>query len=195
LRFFFHCAAAILLVLLWGGMRAEAAASFGLNLKGQPVNDLAGPGIHAVVLIFAATDCPISNRYVPVVAQLNAEYAPHGVRFWWVFPNPGDTATVVAQHDHDFSITENALLDPKQTLVKMAHATTTPEAAIFEVKGSGLTEVYRGRIDDRYISLGQERPRPQHLELKAAIEAVLAGKSIPQPAGPPVGCSIVFLQP
>jgi len=30
--------------------------------------------------------------------------------------------------------------------------------------------------------------------LEAAIVAALAGKPVPQPGGPPVGCSIVFLQ-
>ncbi len=176
-------------------MRAQPAEPFGQDLHGQPVTQLAGPGIRAVVLIFAASDCPIANRYVPEIARLNREFAARGVRFWWVFPNPDDTAAVVAQHNRDFSIAESTLLDRKQALVHMAHATTTPEAALFLVANGGLREVYRGRIDDRYISLGQERPQPQHRELEAAIAAALAGKSIPQPAGPPVGCSIVFLQP
>lgn len=176
-------------------MCAPAPDPFGLDLQGRPIRELTGRGIRAVVLIFAATDCPISNRYVPEIARLNHEFANQGVRFWWVFPNPGDTAPVVAQHDHDFSISESALLDPQQNLVHMAHATVTPEATLFLVKDGGLHEVYNGRIDDRYISLGQERPQARRHELEDALHAALAAKPIPQPGGPSVGCSIVFLQP
>jgi len=175
-------------------MCAPAPEPYGIDLQGRPIRELAGPAIRAVVLIFAASDCPISNRYVPEIARLNHEFASRGVKFWWVFPNPSDTAQVVAQHDHEFSIAESALLDPQQNLVRSSHATTTPEAVIYLAEADGLREVYRGRIDDRYISLGQERPQPQHHDLENAIGAALASKPIPVPGGPPVGCSIVFLE-
>lgn len=164
---------------------------FGIDLDGKPVSELAGPGIRIVVLVFSASDCPISNRYVPEIARLNREFSSQGVRFWWVFPNPEDTAQVVSQHVKDYAIHEDTLLDRDQALVKRAGATVTPEAAVFT---RGLREVYHGRIDDRYLDIGQERPQPQRHDLEAAIAAALAGKPIPQPGGPPVGCSIVFLQ-
>jgi hypothetical protein len=163
----------------------------GVDLDGKPVSDLGGPGVRVVVLIFAASDCPISNRYVPEIARLNKEFSSQGVRFWWVFPNGEETAPVVSQHIHDFAIHESALLDHEQTLVKRANAIITPEAAVFT---ADLRELYHGRIDDRYLDIGQERPQPRHHDLEAAIAAALAGKPVPQPGGPPVGCSIVFLQ-
>jgi hypothetical protein len=169
-----------------------------VNLDG-PLNDahmhqIAGPGVHVLVLIFAASDCPISNRYIPEIARLTQEFTGQGVRFRWVYPNPGDTAVVVAQHNRDYSISAKAILDHGQALVQLAHATVTPEAAVFEVNGGQLREVYRGRIDDRYLNLGLERPIAEHHDLEAAIAATLADKPVPQPGGPPVGCSIVFLQ-
>jgi hypothetical protein len=173
--------------------QAEAVPSpdLGLDPQGAPIRTLAGPGIHIVVLIFAATDCPISNRYVPEIARLNREFSPQGVRFWWVFPNSTDTAEVVRQHNMNFAIHEDSLLDTSQALVKRANVTITPEAAVFTV---GMREVYRGRIDDRYLSIGQERPQPQQHDLEAAIAAALTYKPVPRPAGPPIGCSIVYLQ-
>ena len=190
----FRCTGTIALALAFAHADARAASPFGLDLHGNPVRQLAGPGVRVVVFFFAASDCPISNRYVPEIARLNREFSGKGARIWWVYPNPADTASVVEQHIRDFSIHENALLDTRQTLVAMAHATITPESAVFVVEGSGLREVYHGRIDDRYISLGQERPQPEHHQLEAAIAAALAGKPAPPPGGPPVGCSIVFLQ-
>jgi hypothetical protein len=190
-RIFSRCLAAMMLLLSVAAPCSAASNRFGVDLDGKPVNDLAGPGIRVVVLVFAASDCPISNRYVPEIARLNKEFSSQGVRFWWVFPNPEDTAQVVSQHLKDFAIHEDALLDRDQALVKRANATTTPEAAVFS---ADLREVYDGRIDDRYLDIGQERPQPQHHDLETAIAAALAGKPVPQPGGPPVGCSIVFLQ-
>ena len=94
-------------------------------------------------------------------------------------------------HNRDFQIHEDALIDVFQSLVNSAHVTTTPEAAVFT---AGMQEVYHGRIDDRYISLGQQRPQAGHHDLELAITAALAGKPVLQPTGPTVGCSIVFLQ-
>ena len=187
--------------LLAVGSEAQATKSavFGTDPHGHPISTLAGPGARVVVLFFAASDCPIANRYVPEISRLTKEFAanPPGtgdVRFWWVYPNPGDTAQVVAGHNRDYAITADTILDPRQSLVHLAHATVTPEVAVFLVEGRELHEVYHGRIDDRYISLGQERLHAEHHELEAAIVAALAGKPVPQPGGPPVGCSIVFLQ-
>jgi hypothetical protein len=170
---------------------SPATERYGVDLSGRPVSDLGGPGIHFVVLVFAATDCPISNRYVPEIARLNREFSPQGVRFWWVFPNPSDNAKLVSQHKKDFAIHENSLLDVFQATTKRANATITPEAAVFT---AGMHEVYHGRIDDRYLDIGRERPQAGHHDLEAAISAALAGKPVPPPGGPPVGCSIVFLQ-
>jgi hypothetical protein len=172
----------------------HASEPYGLDLQGAPVKELAGPGIRFVVLIFAASDCPISNRYVPENARLNREFTKRDVRIWWVFPNPEDNSSTVAQHNHSFAITEPTVLDTRQYLVHLAHVTTTPEAAVFRSNGDVLREVYRGRIDDRYLSIGQERPQPQQHDLEAAIAAALADKPVPQSGGPPIGCSIVSLQ-
>jgi AhpC/TSA family len=169
--------------------------AFAVDLDGRPVTQLALPGSRAVVLFFVASDCPISNRYVPEVERLARQFEPSGVRIWFVYPNPGDTAKVVRAHNLEFSITTNTALDNKQSLTQMAHATTTPEAAVFIPQGEELREVYRGRIDDRYLSLGTERPQATRHDLEDAIRAVLAHKPVPQPGGPPIGCSIVTLQP
>ncbi len=149
---------------------SHAIGQYGLDLQGQPVQ-LAGPGIGAVVLIFAATDCPISNRYVPEIARLNRKFLAQGVRIWWVFPNPADTAGLIAQHNRDFVISEPTLLDTRQTLVHLAHVSITPEAAVFKWDGTVLRVVYRSRIDDRYLSLGQERPQPPVRVLTAETDS------------------------
>jgi hypothetical protein len=176
-------------------MSAGLTGPLAIDLDGRPITDLAPAGTRAVVLFFAASDCPISNRYIPEVQLLAKQFEPLGVRVWFVYPNPGDGAKVVRAHDLEFAVTAKTALDTRQTLTRMAQVTVTPEAAVFISQGSSLHEVYRGRIDDRYIALGTERPLAMHHDLEEAIRAVLAGSPVPQPTGPPIGCSIVPLQP
>jgi hypothetical protein len=178
-----------------GLLALATTTTLALDLDGRPVTQLAPAGSRAVVLFFAASDCPVSNRYIPEMQRLTRQFEPSGVRVWFVYPNPSDTARVVRAHDQEFSITANTAIDNQQSLTQMAHATTTPEAAVFITEGGGLREVYRGRIDDRYLALGTERPQATRHDLEEAIRSVLAGKPVPQPGGPPVGCSIVTRQP
>jgi hypothetical protein len=183
-----------LLLLAMTPVKVQTNEPYGTDLRGDPVHELGGPGTRLVVLFFAATDCPISNRYVPEIDRLQKEFASQGVRVWWVYPNPADIASLVAQHRRDFSITGDAVLDTKQSMVALAHVGVTPESAVFAVEGNQLHELYHGRVDDRYLSLGQERPQATHHDLELAIAAALNGKPVPPSAGPPVGCSVVFLQ-
>jgi hypothetical protein len=182
----------ILLVLLCCIPTGYAGTqSFGTDLDGRPVDRLAPAGSRAVVLFFAASDCPISNRYIPEIERLDQEFASDGVRFWWVYPNPEDRAEVVLRHDQQFNIEGHVVLDTEQRLTTMAHARITPEAAVFVAGGAALREVYRGRIDNRYLSLGQERPSATQHDLEEAIRALLSERPVPPPGGPTVGCSIV----
>jgi thiol-disulfide isomerase/thioredoxin len=182
----------IFLVLLGSTAFSQTLA---VDLDGNPIKELESAATRVVVLFFAASDCPISNRYVPEIQRLEKKFRPQGVLFWLVYPNPNDTVSVVRTHNQQFAIIANTALDRKQTLVQMAHVTVTPEAAVFVSESRGLREVYHGRIDDRYMALGKERPNATHHDLEDAIRAVLADVPIPQSETAPTGCSIVHMQP
>ena len=172
------------------------AALHATDLEGHPVSRLAAGNTHVVVLIFAATDCPISKRYIPEIQRIERQFAQQGVAFWWVFPNPGDSAAIVRKHELDYSIHAQTLIDTRQELVRMAHVSVTPEAAVFSVDktdATSLGEVYRGRIDDRYLSLGKARPQATTHELEDAVTAVLAGHPPRASNARAIGCSIVPL--
>ena len=182
-------------LLLMVGTLPAIASAFATDLRGNPIKQLAPAGSKAVVLFFTASDCPIASRYIPEIQRLAKEFALAGVTVWFVYPNPGDTAHVVQAHHADYAITTQTALDTNQALMKLAHASVTPEAAILIPAGNGWREVYRGRIDDRYISLGDQRPTATHRDLEDGIRAVLKNQPVKQPGGPSVGCSIVPLQP
>jgi hypothetical protein len=141
----------------------------------------------AIVFVFTSVDCPISNRYAPVIAKLHETFASKGVEFWMIYPNPFDAPDAIRKHLKDFSLPTRALRDPDHALAKIAHATVTPEAAVYDRQGH---ELYHGRIDDRYVNLGLERPAPTKRDLQDALTATLAGKAVPETSTQAVGCYI-----
>jgi hypothetical protein len=146
----------------------------------------------AIVFLFASVDCPVSNRYAPEVQRLHAAFAPRNVAFWMVYPNPSDTPDAVREHLKAFNYPVHALLDPRHELVKLAEATITPEAAVF---GRRRALEYHGRIDDRFVSLGVERPAATRHDLFDALTAVVDGHAPAVASAPAVGCFIAdFVQ-
>jgi hypothetical protein len=149
---------------------------------------VAPPGTPAIVFLFTSTDCPISNRYAPEVRRLAARFKPEGVVFRLIYPNPTDGADSIRQHMASFGYagTTHAFHDPDQALVKLTAVTVTPEAAVY----AGDRIVYRGRIDDRYVDLGRERPAATMHDLADALTAVVSGKPVHRPVTQAVGCFI-----
>jgi hypothetical protein len=119
---------------------AEAVPSVTLtDLDGRPVAAEAAP---AIVFLFTSVECPISNRYAPVVQRLHAEYAAKGVAFWLVYPNPSDKPDAIREHLKAFSYPAHALRDPGHALVKLTGVQVTPETAVFDRQRS---LAYHGR--------------------------------------------------
>ncbi len=192
-RIFFNAwAAACLLTLFCHAQRASIV--YGYNLTGQPVTRLATLGTEAIVLFFVASDCPISNRYIPELQHLEDKFSAQHVAFWFVYPNVGESPEAVHQHEAAYGREKNILFDPQHQLVALTHAKVTPESAILvpEHRGSEtLRAVYHGRIDDRFLQIGQERPSATQHDLERALVDVLQGRTVQQSNGPAVGCGII----
>jgi AhpC/TSA family len=153
---------------------------------------LAAEDSKAIVFLFASVDCPISNRYAPVVQRLYQTFSPQGVTFWLIYPNPAETPAAIREHVKAFNYPVHALRDPKHELVKMTKVLVTPEVAVFD---KARTLVYHGRIDDRYVSLGVERPAPTRQDLADALTATLSGSPVRDASTQAVGCFIAdFVQ-
>ena len=159
------------------------------SLSGAPLDALQAPaGTKAIVFLFTSTDCPISNRYAPEVRRIAEAFGSKGVAFRLVYPNPSEDARAIREHMAAYSYegVVEAVRDPKLALVKFAGATVTPEAVVV----AGGKVVYRGRIDDRYVDLGRERPAPTRRDLFDALTAILDGKPAPLAKTQAVGCFI-----
>ena len=136
-----------------------------------------------VVYVFTTTDCPISNRYAPEIQRLAAKYGDTAT-FVLVYPVRSDSAELIRDHVRRFGYALDTVRDVDQKLVKQTGVTVTPEVAV--MKGSAL--LYRGRIDDRYVELGKERPKPTTHDLDAALSAAIAGKPVAPRETRAIGC-------
>jgi len=180
-----------LLVVIAAGLLAQLPAVRVQPVDGGPsrIDPFAAPaGVKAIVFLFTSTDCPISNRYAPEVKRLSSAFVPQGVLFRLIYPDPTEDTTAIRAHMAAFSYAGamQALRDPKHALVAAVGATITPEAVVY---ADGRVQ-YRGRIDDRYVDLGVERPAATEHDLADALTAVLAGKPVAHPETQPVGCYI-----
>jgi hypothetical protein len=161
------------------------------TLGGQSLDALQlPPGTKAIVYIFTSTECPVSNRYAPEIRRLEQTFASRGVRFRLVYPSRFETDAAVRTHLAAFAYGKlEAVRDPTLALVGFTGATITPEVAII---ADGRV-VYRGRIDDRFVELGVERPKPTVHDLADALTSVVEGRPISRPTTQAVGCYIADL--
>lgn len=140
------------------------------------------------VLVFTTTDCPISNRFAPEIQRLATKFASD-VRFVFVYPVPADSEAAIREHRKKFGGGEWQR-DASQKLVKLTGVTVTPEVAVVTAAQKLL---YRGRIDDRYLEFGKDRPEPTVRDLERALNAIVTGKPVPVPQTRAVGCILADL--
>lgn len=165
-------------------------AQMGLSLEGKAVDPIKASDGKVTVFIFVRTDCPISNRYAPLLQKLNGEFAGKA-KFWLVYPDKKTTSQQITEHLREFHYSIPALRDPDHSLVRLAGAAITPESAVFDLQGR---LIYHGRIDNLYEDAARARPAPTTHELQNAIGAAIVGKAAPIASAPAVGCYISDLE-
>jgi peroxiredoxin len=156
-----------------------------LDLKNRSVDPFRSSSAKVVLLLFVRTDCPIANRYAPELERLYRRFHPQHVACWLVYPD--GEAGEIRRHLREYGLSLPALRDPQHELVKRAGVSVTPEAAVFMPGGR---EVYHGRIDDRCVDFGKERPEATQHDLEEALLAVLGGKPVANASTQAIGCYI-----
>jgi hypothetical protein len=163
------------------------------DLSGRSVDPFDLPAsAKGLVALFVSAECPVSNRYAPEMIRLHDRFAPQGIAFRIIYPNPAETPEIIVRHLKDFSLPPRALRDPAHAFVKAAGISITPEAAVYD-KDKRL--VYRGRIDDRYVNIGVERPAPTKRDLEEVVAALAAGIPMSPRTTEAVGCYVADFVP
>lgn len=141
----------------------------------------------ADVYIFLHTECPISQAAVPAVNHLVKKY-PH-IGFFSVFTH-WDTKKQVDVFAKTYNLLSATKHDKKHVLVNAWSVTTTPEVVMLNRQGAIL---YRGLLDDSFVTLGKKRDSASNVYLENAIREYLLSGSVSTPYTIPVGCRIESL--
>ena len=169
------------------GADPKPLADFALTDAGGKPWNLHEKKAKATVVAFLATDCPMSNGYLPALADLSKKYAEKGVAIVGVFPDGDTTAAQLIAHAKEFKIPFPVLLDETHIAVKALAVKTTPEVVVLDDK---FTVRYRGRIDDGYSGRLKAKPAVMRQDLLLALDEVLAGKPVSIAETKAFGCPI-----
>lgn len=156
---------------------------------GQPVAPADFADKKALVVMFICNHCPFVMHVKDEIGRLSKRYLPKGVGFVAINSNdigaypqdgPEHMKELVQQERWEFPF----LLDGTQGVAKAFSAACTPDFFLFD--GVGRL-VYRGQMDDSRP--GNDIPVTGK-DLRAAIDAVLAGKPVSDEQRPSVGCNV-----
>lgn len=149
----------------------------------------------ALVVVFLSAHCPYVVHVRPELARLHADYATQGVAFVGITANniaqyPQDAPAPTAAMARAAGITFPILYDDEQVVARAYDAACTPDFYVFDAQ---RRLAYRGQLDDSRPMRAADRPARGTLngaDLRAALDAVLAGKAPSAEQKPSIGCNI-----
>jgi peroxiredoxin len=143
----------------------------------------------ALLVMFICNHCPFVQHVRHELAALGRDYQDSGLAIVAInandlakYPEDGPTHMKAEAEKHDYRFPY--LFDESQEVARAYRAACTPDFFLFD---RGRKLVYRGQLDGS---------RPSNdvpvtgADLRAAIDAVLAGKSPSPDQKPSIGCNI-----
>jgi len=146
-------------------------------------------GASALVVVFMCNHCPYVKHVRGALAQLARDYQPRNVAIVGINSNdvehyPADSPAKMAEESKSAGYTFPYLFDDTQAVAKAYRAACTPDFYVFDREHR---LVYRGQLDDSRP--GNAIP-PTGRDVRAALDAVLAGKPVSGAQKPSLGCNI-----
>ena len=143
----------------------------------------------ALLVVFMCNHCPFVKHIRAGLAQFARDYQPRGLAMVGINSNdvasyPDDSPAKMAEEVKAAAYTFPYLYDERQTVAKAYHAACTPDFFLYD---RDRRLVYRGQFDDSRPSNG--RPVTGS-DLRAAVDAVLAGRPVSAEQRPSIGCNI-----
>ena len=136
----------------------------------------------ATVIIFIATECPVSNEYNTRMENLYKEYREKGIAFIGINSNKAEDVERIRNHAKKNRLTFTILKDLENIVADLFDASFTPEAYVL----NGDHEVlYHGRIDN-----SRNKSNITVKDLKNALDEILKGMSVSKPRTKAFGCTI-----
>ena len=145
-------------------------------------------GKDALLVIFLCAHCPFVHHVAPELARLGRDYEAKSLAIVGITSNdaqsyPQDAPEPTARFATEQGFTFPLLFDESQQVAKAYTAACTPDFFLF---GPDRQLVYRGQLDDSRPGRGTANGA----DLRAALDALLAGKPVPELQRPSIGCNI-----
>lgn len=143
----------------------------------------------ALLIAFWCNHCPYVQHLQAGFVDFAAEYQPRGLAVVAISANdigthpedaPPRMREVAERHGYSFPY----LYDESQAVARAYQAACTPDFFLYD---AGRRLVYRGQFDGSRP--GNDEPVTGR-DLRAATDAVLAGKPVPPQQTPGIGCNI-----
>ena len=159
------------------------------DVEGATISSGDFAGSPGLLVAFLCPHCPFVRHVRAEFSRLARDVQQRGLTV--VAINSNDTAAFpedgpdgMAQEAREVGYTFPYLFDETQAVAKAFRAACTPDFFLFD---AGRRLVYRGQFDD-------SRPKSQTpvtgKDLKAAVDALLAGTDVPADQRPSMGCNI-----
>jgi peroxiredoxin len=146
-------------------------------------------GAPALLVIFMCNHCPYVKHVRHALAELAREYMDRGVAIVGINANdienyPEDRPEVMAREKREVGYPFPYLYDESQEVAKAYRAACTPDFFLFD---PDQRLAYRGQLDDSRPGNGKPITG---VDLRAALDAVLEGRPLPDDQKPSLGCNI-----
>ena len=165
----------------------DRAPAFKLPDTERVEHSLANGTFPATVVVFTCNHCPYALAWHDRIANAARDYADRGVRFLAINSNdadryPRDSFEAMQKRVQEEDWPLPYLHDESQEVARDYGAKVTPD--VFVIDGAGTLR-YRGAPDADYGDPSQDAAW-----LRAALDAVLDGRTPDPPETEPIGCSI-----
>ena len=146
-------------------------------------------GKKALLVMFICRHCPFVKHVQDELAQLGKDYVNRDVGIVGISSNdvsnyPDDAPESLKAMSVELGLPFPVCYDESQETAKAYTAACTPDFFLFD---ANQQLVYRGQMDDSRPSNGKKVTGE---DLRAAIDAVLAGKPVNPEQKPSIGCNI-----
>lgn len=143
----------------------------------------------ATVVMFICNHCPFVVHVVDGLAALADEYAARGVSFIAISSNdatayPDDSPEHMGEFARRHGFAFPYLYDESQDVARAYQAACTPDFYVFD---GSMALVYRGQMDSSRPGNGIPVSGD---DLRAALDAIIAGRSVSADQRPSIGCNI-----
>ena len=151
-------------------------------------------GAKALVVMFICNHCPFVKHVRAELARLGRDYQLKGVALVGISSNdvasyPDDSPEKMKLEAREAGYTFAYLYDADQSVAKAYHAACTPDFYVFD---GAKRLVYRGQLDDSRPAgrSGGNTLAVTGSDVRAALDAVLAGRAVSRDQKPSIGCNI-----